>query len=107
MRKDFFKRLFMSGTTLSTQYLSPLQKKLLIRAWHRGTREMDLLLGGFADRHITNFNAQELSDFEDMIAYLDGDMLDWITGAAPLPADANTPMMQRLLIDVKNNPPFA
>jgi antitoxin CptB len=91
----------MSGTTVSSEHLTPLQKKLLIRAWHRGTKEMDLLLGGFADRYLPQFTPQECAAFETMIEALDGDMLDWITGVFPLPDDQNTPMMQRFLADVK------
>ena len=42
----------MTGSVLSSDGLEPLRKKLLFRAWHRGIREMDLILGRFADAHI-------------------------------------------------------
>lgn len=93
----------MSGTSLSSANLSPQKKKILIRAWHRGTREMDLLIGHFADRHLPDFTDAECDAFEAMIAALDGDMLDWVTGAAPLPESENTPMMQRFLAESRQH----
>ena len=39
----------MSGTTRTSEGLDARRRKLLFRSWHRGIREMDLILGGFAD----------------------------------------------------------
>ena len=54
----------MTGTVRTTAELDPHRRKLLFRAWHRGTREMDLIIGGFADAHIIGFTDEELAAFE-------------------------------------------
>jgi antitoxin CptB len=61
-------------------------KRLRFRSWRRGTREMDLLLGQFADRHLPALNATELDAYEALLEAADPDIFSWITGDAPLPA---------------------
>jgi antitoxin CptB len=46
------KRDFMTGTTRSSADLDPRRRRILVRAWRRGIREMDLVIGGFADAEI-------------------------------------------------------
>ena len=57
----------MTGTTRSSADLDPRRRKILFRSWHRGTREMDLIMGRFADVHIGDFSEAELDDFERLI----------------------------------------
>lgn len=64
------------------------RKKLLFRAWHRGTREMDLLLGSFAEAHIKGFDAEALDEFEKMLENPDPDLYDWKSGRAVPPDTA-------------------
>lgn len=61
------------------------RRRLIFRAWHRGIREMDLLLGQYADRHIAVMNEEELAKFEHIMSYEDSDLLSWFTGAAQKP----------------------
>lgn len=64
------------------------RKKLVFRAWHRGTREMDLLLGSFADAHVQGFDAAQLDAFERLLACQDPDLYDWkCERASPSPED--------------------
>ena len=42
-------------------------KRLKFRSWHRGTRELDLLLGPFADRHLDRLSAAELAEYEALL----------------------------------------
>jgi antitoxin CptB len=66
------------------------RKKLLFRAWHRGTREADLVLGNFADRHLAGFDAGQLDRFEALLERLDGELSDWVMGrAAPAGNERN------------------
>jgi antitoxin CptB len=58
------------------------RKKLLFRAWHRGTREAGLLLGNFADRHLAGFDKGQLDRFEALLERLDGEIYDWVAGRA-------------------------
>ena len=72
------------------------RKRLTFRAWHRGTREMDLLIGSFADRHVGGFGPDELSQFEEILTNNDPDVYDWITGQKPVPANLMSSVMERL-----------
>jgi len=65
------------------------RKRLLYRAWHRGTREADLLLGSFAESHLPGFGAAQLDEFEALLEISDADLFDWISGrTAPPPGYA-------------------
>jgi antitoxin CptB len=61
-------------------------RRLKFRAWHRGTREADYLLGGFFDRYHAGWDDGELAWFEALLEEDDVDVLAWAMGAAPAPA---------------------
>ena len=86
----------MSGSTRTSADLDPRRRKILFRAWHRGMRENDLIMGGFADAHIADLDETELDEFERLIEVLDRDLLSWITGEAEVPANYNTDVFRRL-----------
>ena len=86
----------MTGTTRSSEGLAPERRRALFRAWHRGTREMDLVLGGFADDHIETLSQAEFDEFEAILAEQDTELLKWVTGEAPTPADRDTPLFRRI-----------
>jgi antitoxin CptB len=67
--------------------LDTIRRKLAFRAWHRGTREADLLIGSFADRHLPEFDAEELGQFERLLAENDPDIYDWMTGRQAVPPE--------------------
>jgi antitoxin CptB len=74
------------------------RKRLIFRAGHRGTKEMDLLMGGFALRHVPGFDEGELTAFEDLLTQNDPDLYNWITGVEDGPADIMAePVFQKLL----------
>ena len=80
----------MTGTTRSSEGLDDRRKRLLFRCWHRGTREMDLILGRFADAEITNLSDEELVQFEYLMDVPDPDLYAALTGKmAPEPDYAN------------------
>ena len=70
--------------------------KLRFRAWRRGFRELDLILGGYADRHGAAFGETEFSDFEALLEANDTDVYIWIIGQEPVPAAYDTPLMAAL-----------
>lgn len=80
----------------SSHDLDPRQRRLLYRAWHRGIREMDLIMGRFADAEIQNLSAAELDDFERLIDAQDHDIFSWISGTMPTPAEYATPLFARM-----------
>jgi antitoxin CptB len=61
------------------------RKRALYRAHHRGTKEMDIILGGFADAEISGFSESELSAFEVLLALPDPEIDRLIKGAEPPP----------------------
>lgn len=62
-------------------------KKLTFRAWRRGFREADLILGPFADRHVAELSDAQLDEFERLLEVPDADLYAWIIGTAPVPED--------------------
>ena len=68
-------------------------KKLKYRAWHRGFREADLILGPFADKHVAELSADDLDDFEALLEAPDQDLYQWIVEQAPTPAQWDGPVM--------------
>lgn len=74
-------------------------KRLRFRAWHRGTREADLLVGGFFDACSAGWNSVELEWFEALLEEQDVDIIMWAMGTAAPPvafAGGLMPAMQRL-----------
>jgi len=86
----------MTGTTHSSDGLDLRRRKLLFHAWHRGMREMDLIVGRFADHTINALSDDELTEFERLIEVPDRDLLAWITGAADIPSAYDGPLFRRL-----------
>lgn len=70
--------------------------RVRFRAWRRGFREADLILGPFADRHARAMTEGDLERFEDLLDQPDPDLYAWITGAAPVPPAFDHEVMARL-----------
>jgi antitoxin CptB len=62
-------------------------KMLYMRSWRRGMKEMDLIFGGFADRHLSGLSATELDAYEALLQENDQDLYLWVTGAVQTPAE--------------------
>jgi antitoxin CptB len=86
----------MTGSTRSSDGLDARRRRLLFRSWHRGIREMDLIMGRFADAHIADLADGDLDAFERLLELRDHEVLSWITGGVAVPADHDTPLFQRL-----------
>jgi antitoxin CptB len=85
-----------TGTNLSSEGLDARRRRLLFRCWHRGIREMDLVLGRFADTHLTSLNDAELGELEAWLDIPDQQMFAWVNGAEPTPAELETALFRRL-----------
>jgi antitoxin CptB len=77
--------------------LETRRKRLLWRASHRGLREMDLLLGGFARSHIERLSEDELDELETIIAIPDQELMAWLLGDVPAPQGQATSTLKALL----------
>ncbi|MFL5297285.1 MAG: succinate dehydrogenase assembly factor 2 [Phenylobacterium sp.] len=71
-------------------------KKLRFRAWRRGFREADLILGPFADRHVPGMTAAELDAFERLLDQPDQDLYGWIVGTVATPAAFDGDILNRI-----------
>ena len=70
-------------------------KRMAMRSWRRGTKEMDLILGPYADAMLAGMTADELDLFDRLLLENDQDLMAWIMGTAP-PPDWIAPLLERL-----------
>jgi antitoxin CptB len=84
-------------TQRSSAGLDERRRKLLFRAWRRGVREMDLIVGRFADAFIDKFDAPALDDFERLIEAPNAELYAWVTGDQHVPADYDTAVLRQLI----------
>ena len=86
----------MSGSTLTSASLDARRRKILFRAWRRGLRELDLVMGQFADMNLPAMTEAEVDEFESLLDIPDPQILAWITGGEAIPPDFDTPLFARL-----------
>ena len=75
----------MAGESVDNEE-EALRRRLLFQSGHRGVKELDLILGPFAERHLPEMSGAELQDFAVLLAEPDPDIYDWLVGRVPLPA---------------------
>lgn len=85
----------MSGPTAPID-LHARRRRAIFRAWHRGMKEMDLLLGSYADAYAPEMTETELADFEVLLEVLDRDLFKWFTGEGPVPAEQDTTLFRSI-----------
>ena len=73
------------------------RKRLIFRSWHRGTKEMDLIMGSFADEHVPNFNETELEQYDQVLFENDPDLYNWISGRETKPVEKENPILDLLI----------
>ncbi len=86
----------MTGSTRSSDGLDDRRKRLLFRGVHRGTREMDLILGRFADAEIADLSNDELAELEILIDVPDPDLYAALTGSIPPAAEQAGALFERI-----------
>jgi antitoxin CptB len=82
----------------------PRRRRARFRAWRRGWRETDLILGPFADARVAGMSEAELSAFESLLDASDGQVWAWITEAQAPPAELDGPVMAALRARVRAGP---
>ena len=80
--------------------------RVRFRAWRRGFREADLILGPFADSHAAGMTEAELDRFEHLLTQADHDLYGWILEQAPVPSEFDHDVMAdlRAFVRVKRAP---
>lgn len=85
-----------TGTNLSSEGLDARRRRLLFRCWHRGIREMDLVVGRFADAQLVELSDPELDELERWLDVPDQQIFAWVNGMKPAPAEFDTVLFRRL-----------
>jgi len=78
------------------------RKRLLYQSTHRGTKEADLIIGGFAEKHLANLSEELLNSFEQLLSVSDPDLMLWINGQDTPPRAYQTELWS-LIMKYKNN----
>jgi len=78
------------------------KRRVRFRCWHRGTKELDLLMGPFVDRFLAEMTVAQLDQLEHLLTIPDLDLYNWITKRAPVPAEANCDALE-LIIEFYND----
>lgn len=86
----------MSGPSRRNAALDPRRKRNLFRAWHRGTREMDLLMGGYTENAIAGLDEAAMADLETLIDLPDRDLFSWIAQGETVPPEYDTPVFRAM-----------
>jgi len=73
------------------------RKRLRFRAWHRGTKEGDLIIGHFVDQNLDMLDHDQCAWFEALLEEQEQEVLEWITGKTPLPEKYRTTLMAQMM----------
>jgi antitoxin CptB len=80
-----------------TEDLDPRRKRIIWRATHRGIREMDIVVGTFVKQRIASAGEADLAELERILEIPDQDLMAWMTGALPVPADQTSELLEEML----------
>ncbi len=86
----------MTPETGIIEDIETCRKRLIYRSWHRGTREMDLIMGSFADKNVPGFSGPELEQYDALLELSDPDLYGWITGQESPPANIVGDVFEKL-----------
>ena len=84
--------------------LDDRRKRLRFRAWHRGMREMDLVLGRFVDATLADLADSEIDDLEALMEAPDPELYLWIAGTADVPENYDTAVFRKIVAFHHGNP---
>lgn len=86
------------------EILDDRRKRLRFRAWHRGTREMDLVLGRFVDAHASKLSDAEIDVLEALMEVPDPELYLWIAGTADVPPNYDSPVFRQIVAFHRDGP---
>jgi antitoxin CptB len=79
------------------------ERRLRLRSWRRGIREMDLILGGFADARLSGLSEAELAQYDALLSENDQDLYAWVSGREAAP-DSHAPILARVAAHLATDP---
>ncbi len=83
--------------------LDDRRKRLRFRAWHRGTREMDLVLGRFVDANVARLSDGEIAELEALMEAPDPELYLWVAGTADVPSNFDSPVFRQIVAFHRDN----
>lgn len=84
--------------------LDARRRRLVFRAQHRGTKETDILIGGFVARHIASLTDADVAALEAVLELWDVDLADWLSGRRPIPPEHEHPLLRRIMAEAGGGP---
>lgn len=87
----------MAPSNRAGEDLSVRRRRLRYRAWHRGTRELDLLLGPYADAELEGMDRTELDRFERLLSLEETELRAWLLGQERPPPGADRNLLDRII----------
>ena len=88
---------YTAAMTVQPLDIEARRKRILWRAAHRGIKEMDLILGGFAEARLGSMDEAALTRFEELLEVPDQQFLAWMTGTEEVPPAQRCAMLQDVL----------
>lgn len=82
------------------------RKRIRVRAWRRGMREMDILMGGFVEARLATLSDAELSELEALLELPDDEVFRWLSGAEPPPPERDTPLLRQIIAFHRHDGPI-
>ena len=79
-------------------------KRIVFRAWRRGFREADLIMGPFAEQHVQSLTTAQLDALEALLDQADQDVYEWIIGRTTPPAEFDTDVLEQLQLFQRSLP---
>lgn len=77
--------------------LQTRRKRVLYRANHRGTQEMDILIGGYVAEHLDTLDSEMLDRLEVFLNHEETDLQAWLLGQSEIPPTADRPLIEAIL----------
>lgn len=77
------------------------RKRLIFRSDHRGTKEMDIIMGSFAKKYVPDFDRDELAAYEELLQENDPNLYNWIIGKEAAPDHVPADMLHRIQAQYK------
>ncbi|MDB6453663.1 succinate dehydrogenase assembly factor 2 [Falsirhodobacter sp. 20TX0035] len=78
--------------------MNDVLKRLRMRSWRRGMKEMDLILGPWADQHLADLSEDTVAIYDKILLENDQDLLAWMLGQREIPEGPMKPLLAQIAI---------
>ncbi len=82
------------------------RRRIRVRAWRRGLREMDILMGRFVDARVEALPAEALAELESLLDLPDETVYRWLSGTEAPPVERDTPLLRQIIAFHRHDGPI-